>query len=106
MWVIMMMYVGDAQGGVAVLAAVCCCHGDGQQQCVVAMEEMPAGSDNTTLWPQECIAQKHTHTAVAYNTTLWPQCIAPKHTQTVAREDFITQRFGHNVLHPNTHTQR
>jgi hypothetical protein len=39
MWVIMMMYVGDAQGVVAVLAAVCCCHGDGQQQCVVAMDD-------------------------------------------------------------------
>ncbi len=70
------------------------------------------GSYNTTLWP-ECIAHKHTHTqhtALAYNTTLWPQCIAHKHTQTAhthcVREDFITQRFGHNVLHPNTHTQR
>jgi hypothetical protein len=49
-WVIMMMYVGDddahtlgswPQCVVAVLAAVCCCHGDGQQQCVVAMQEMP-----------------------------------------------------------------
>jgi hypothetical protein len=51
MWVIMMLYVGDDDAHtvgswpqecvIAVLAAVCCCHGDGQQQCVVAMEEMP-----------------------------------------------------------------
>ncbi len=102
------------------------------QQYVVAMEMVSSSvllpwmmrcqPDNTTLWPQ-CIAalmysapitqrvghnvlhkNTHTHTAVAYNTTLWPQSIAPKHTHTVAREDFITQRCGHNVLHPNTHT--
>ena len=127
------MYVGDARCVVAVLAAVCCCHGDGQQQCVVAMEEMTCRTQPlATMYCTQCVFGKHllrltlalvtqrfghnvlhknthTHTAVAYNTTLWPQSIAPKHTQTgphVAREDFITQRFGHNVLHPNTHTQR
>ena len=48
---IMMLYVGDDDAHTlgswpqecviaVLLAAVCCCHGDGQQQCVVAMEEM------------------------------------------------------------------
>ncbi len=67
---IMMMYVGNAQGVVAVLAAESCCHGDGQQQCVVAMEEMPgyplatmycSRSDNITLATMYC-TKTHTHT--------------------------------------------
>ena len=102
------MYVGDDDAHtlgsfcrvVAVLAAVCCCHGDGQQQCVVAMEEMPCRFGQNVLWPDVL------YCGIALrsdNTTLWPQCIVAPMYCVFWRKlcaDNTTQRFGPNVLHP------